>query len=40
MDVIPSDKPRERTTLLYHELEFDIGLDASFFSLRNLRARR
>ena len=40
MDVIPSDKPEERTTLIYHELEFDIGLDASYFSLRNLRARR
>jgi outer membrane lipoprotein-sorting protein len=40
MDVVPSDKPAERTTLIYHELEFDIGLDESFFSLRNLRARR
>lgn len=40
MDVIPADKPEERTTLIYHELDFDIGLDQSFFSLRNLRARR
>lgn len=40
MDVIPADKPEERTTLIYHELEFDIGLDEGFFSLRNLRARR
>jgi len=40
MDVIPADKPEERTTLIYHELDFDIGLDESFFSLRNLRARR
>lgn len=40
MDVVPSDKPAERTTLIYHELDFDIGLDESFFSLRNLRARR
>ena len=40
MDVIPSDKPAERTSLIYHELEFDLGLEASFFSLRNLRARR
>jgi hypothetical protein len=39
MDVVPSDKPDERTTLIYHELEFDVGLDASFFSLRNLRSR-
>lgn len=40
MDVVPSDKPEERTTLIYHELEFDIGLEESFFSLQNLRARR
>ena len=40
MDVIPADKPEERTTLIYHELDFDIGLDEGFFSLRNLRARR
>ena len=40
MDVIPADKPEERTSLVYHELEFDIGLDEAFFSLRNLRSRR
>jgi len=40
MDVIPADKPDERTTLIYHELEFDIDVDEGFFSLRNLRARR
>jgi hypothetical protein len=40
MDVVPSDKPEERTSLIYHELAFDIGLDESFFSLRNLRSSR
>jgi len=40
MDVIPTDKPEERTTLIYHELDFDVGIEESFFSLRNLRARR
>jgi hypothetical protein len=40
MLVVPADKPNERTALLYHELEFDIDLEESFFSLRNLRARR
>ena len=39
MLVIPADKPDERTALIYHELEFDIDIDESFFSLRNLRAR-
>ena len=36
----PEDKPEERTVIRYSELEFDVGLDASFFSLRNLRTRR
>ena len=30
----------ERTVVIYLELEFDVGLDEDFFSLRNLRARR
>lgn len=40
MLVIPADKPDESTALVYHELDFDIDVDESFFSLRNLRARR
>jgi hypothetical protein len=40
MVVVPTDKPQESTTLLYHELEFDVEMDEDFFSLRNLRARR
>jgi len=40
MLVVPADKPEESTVLIYHELEFDIDLDESFFSLRNLRSRR
>lgn len=30
----------ERTVVTYLELEFNVGLDEDFFSLRNLRARR
>ena len=37
MDVRPEDKPGERTTVRYGELEFDIDLDEDFFSLRALR---
>lgn len=37
MEVVPLDKPRERTSVRYDELEFDIDLDTSFFSLRNLK---
>jgi hypothetical protein len=38
MDVRPEDKPGERTTVRYESLEFDIGIDESFFSLRALRS--
>ncbi len=37
MEVHPIDKPAERTEVRYRELEFDIDLDESFFSLRALR---
>jgi outer membrane lipoprotein-sorting protein len=39
MVIVPEDKPKESTTLVYRDLEFDVGLDPDFFSLRNLRAR-
>ena len=39
MDMRPADKPNERTTMFYDELEFDIDIDASFFSLQSLRRR-
>ena len=38
MDIVPADKPNERTTILYKELEFDVELDESFFSLRRLQS--
>ena len=40
MDMRPSDKPGERTTIRYEELEFDVDLDRSFFSLRTLQRGR
>ena len=40
MDMRPADKPGERTTIRYEELEFDIDIDPSFFSLRTLQNRR
>ena len=40
MDMRPADKPGERTTIRYDELEFDIDIDPSFFSLRNLQSSR
>ncbi len=40
MEMQPEDKPGERTTVRYQELDFDIEIDRSFFSLQNLKRRR
>jgi outer membrane lipoprotein-sorting protein len=40
MEMQPEDKPGERTTIRYQELEFDIEIDRSFFSLQNLKRLR
>ena len=40
MHMHPSDKPAERTSVYYEELEFDLDVDPSFFSFRNLQRRR
>ena len=40
MDMHPADQPGERTTIRYEELEFDIDIDPSFFSLRTLQSGR
>ncbi|MYH49726.1 MAG: outer membrane lipoprotein-sorting protein [Gammaproteobacteria bacterium] len=37
MNMYPADKPDERTTIRYEELEFDIDVEPSFFSLRTLQ---
>ncbi len=38
--VQPADKPDERTVIRYTDIEFDISIDPSFFSLRRLRSNR
>ncbi len=40
LDMYPAEKPGERTTIRYQELEFDVDLDPSFFSLRSLQRGR
>ena len=40
MDMRPADKPEERTTMRYDDIEYDVGIDESFFSLRSLQSRR
>ena len=37
--VQPRDQPQERTVMTYHDLDYDVELDPSFFSLRNLKKR-
>ncbi len=39
LTVQPLDRPAERTVIHYRELVFDLDLDESFFSLRNLKSR-
>ena len=39
MDMNPADKPDERTTIRYEELDFDVDLEPAFFSLRSLQRR-
>jgi outer membrane lipoprotein-sorting protein len=40
MNMYPVDKPGERTTMRYGNLEFDINLERSFFSLQALKRGR
>jgi hypothetical protein len=37
--VLPMEKPEETTVLQYHDLVYDLPLDETFFSLRNLKQR-
>ena len=40
MEMHPEDRPGERTTVRYQELEFNIDIGRSFFSLQTLKRRR
>ncbi len=39
MTVHPLDKPEEKTVLHYRDISFDVDVDQSYFSLRNLKRR-
>ena len=39
LKVVPTDKPREFTQLVYEEMTFDIDIKDSFFSLSQLKRR-
>jgi hypothetical protein len=36
----PQDKPGESTVVVYNDIQFDVPLESSFFSLQRLRSRR
>ncbi len=40
LEMIPADNPNQRTIIEYQELEFDIGIDESFFSMQNMKRIR
>jgi len=39
MRMEPQDDPGEFTEMIYHKMEFNPGIDKSFFSIRNLKKR-
>jgi len=38
-EIFQEDKPGERTTFHYRELEFDIDIERSFFSIQTLKRK-
>lgn len=40
MTLQPVDKPDESTTILYQDIEFNVPIESSFFSLQNLKRMR
>ena len=39
LHLLPEDKPGESTTILYNNIDFNVDLDESFFSLQNLQRK-
>lgn len=37
MEVIPADKPDQKTVLIYEDVEFNIDISEDFFSIQNMR---
>lgn len=40
MEVIPADKPGNKTIMQYNNIEFDINIEESFFSTQNMKKIR
>jgi hypothetical protein len=37
LEVVPADEPGNKTIVTYEDLDFDIALDESFFSVQNMK---
>jgi outer membrane lipoprotein-sorting protein len=37
LEMIPSDKPGQKTVLIFKNIEFDVKIDESFFSQQNMK---
>ncbi len=40
MEMIPSDNPNQKTVIIYKDMEFEIDIDADFFSIQNMKRVR
>jgi outer membrane lipoprotein-sorting protein len=40
MEVVPSNKPNQKTVIIYEDLKFDVPLKPDFFSIQNLKNLR
>jgi len=40
LEMIPTDEPGNKTVIKYEDLKFNIDIEASFFSIRNLKRVR
>ena len=40
MDIIPADEPGNKTIMIYNDIQFDVKLNDSFFSVQNMKKVR
>ena len=40
MDIIPADEPGNKTIMIYNDIQFNVKLSDSFFSVQNMKKVR
>jgi len=40
MEMIPADNPKQKTVIIYKNIEFEIDIDSDFFSIQNMKRVR